>query len=409
MWKSTPTVSAISALGVIHYTYGCRLILPCLDAAFSPELKGELAASHTCRLDGHLYNYTLKVHTSHSLFTFVSDPGPAVDAQLGPKPVYTVFGINEATDQVSILARIADAPPAYIHSLNATQRFIILVIWQCDITMSGIPIVLNRNIMSSFAKWNPKRLAYFYVIDRHATNGNGLVARFTAPPFFVFHCINAFDDPRDPTAVVFDLSTYEDTSVMDSFKMVNLRRVGQAHGQGAQISTATLRRYRLEGLPAPTDIKSQSAPQKQPIKDRAAKLERHLPADTANIELPTVAACHHLPHRFVFGVHLTPAGKARGEFLDAIIKLDAEAADGAPLVWQAEGVPGEPVFARRPDGDGAEDDGVLMTVVLEPGRSRSSLVIIDARTMNEVGRAELDEGKVVVRLWIYTTALLLEN
>ena len=79
--------------------------------------------------------------------------------------------------------------------------------------------------------------------------------------------------------------------------------------------------------------------------------------------------------------------------------------------------PGEPIFIPRPtpsssseeegrdgpegkaegyeggkdgDGDGDEDDGVCLSVVLDGTWGRSYLLVLDARSFEEVGRAEME-------------------
>ena len=42
---------------------------------------------------------------------------------------------------------------------------------------------------------------------------------------------------------------------------------------------------------------------------------------------------------------------------------------------------------RRPDGE-AEDDGVLLSLVLDAEARRSFLAVLDARTLEELARAE---------------------
>jgi carotenoid cleavage dioxygenase-like enzyme len=57
--------------------------------------------------------------------------------------------------------------------------------------------------------------------------------------------------------------------------------------------------------------------------------------------------------------------------------------------WRESGThPGEPLFVPAPDAD-AEDDGVLLSVVLDPEADRSRLVCLDAATLTELGRAHL--------------------
>ena len=58
--------------------------------------------------------------------------------------------------------------------------------------------------------------------------------------------------------------------------------------------------------------------------------------------------------------------------------------------WKAPGyTPSEPIFVPRPDGQ-SEDDGVVLSVVLDGERGRSMLVILDATDMKEVARAEME-------------------
>ena len=50
----------------------------------------------------------------------------------------------------------------------------------------------------------------------------------------------------------------------------------------------------------------------------------------------------------------------------------------------------EPIFVPNPDGEKEEDDGVLLCVVLDGVKGSSYLLCLDARTMEELGRAEAE-------------------
>ena len=77
-------------------------------------------------------------------------------------------------------------------------------------------------------------------------------------------------------------------------------------------------------------------------------------------------------------------GSASG-WLDRIVKADLERGDSA--VWMQEGCyPGEPVFVAAP-GAQREDEGVLLSVVLDAGEGSSSLLVLDAATLSEIARA----------------------
>jgi len=57
-------------------------------------------------------------------------------------------------------------------------------------------------------------------------------------------------------------------------------------------------------------------------------------------------------------------------------------------LWQAEGgYPGEPVFVAAPDAT-AEDDGVILSVMLNANTNRSCLLILDAHSFTEIAHAE---------------------
>jgi beta,beta-carotene 9',10'-dioxygenase len=57
--------------------------------------------------------------------------------------------------------------------------------------------------------------------------------------------------------------------------------------------------------------------------------------------------------------------------------------------WSEEGCfPGEPVFVAAPDAD-AEDDGVLLSVVLDGRKGNSFLLVLDAGSLDELARAEV--------------------
>lgn len=59
------------------------------------------------------------------------------------------------------------------------------------------------------------------------------------------------------------------------------------------------------------------------------------------------------------------------------------------LTWQREGeFPGEPIFLPTPGGT-SEDEGLLLSVVLRGAAATSYLLLLDAKTMEEVGRAEV--------------------
>lgn len=103
------------------------------------------------------------------------------------------------------------------------------------------------------------------------------------------------------------------------------------------------------------------------------------------LELPRInyGAHNGRAYRYAYGVGAADPGG--GNFLDQLCKLDA--ATGQVRVWRADACyPGEPVFVAAPDG-GAEDDGVLLSVVLDAAAGTSFLLVLEATSLRELARA----------------------
>jgi carotenoid cleavage dioxygenase-like enzyme len=103
----------------------------------------------------------------------------------------------------------------------------------------------------------------------------------------------------------------------------------------------------------------------------------------APLEFPRINAdrCQERPYRFVW------ANGLGGGWFDRILKVDI--ADGTALSWsEPDCFPAEPVFVPHPDGV-EEDEGVLLSIVLDANRETSVLLVLDAATLQEIARAEV--------------------
>ncbi|KZT24647.1 carotenoid oxygenase [Neolentinus lepideus HHB14362 ss-1] len=311
-----------------------------------PRLDGSVCAAHSCRdkETGEFYNYTLK---------------------FGSTAVYKVFRIRPLSQaesskdyEVDILAEIKDAPAAYLHALTMTEKYVVLSAWQADFTF----------VAASIGAWKPKQSSTFYVIDRHA---GGIVAKFETQPFFAFHYINAYDSGDD---IVIDIAVYDDHSILQLLYVDILK-------SGTPTPLARARRFILK------DIREQSSGKST----WQAKVEYTL-SPSLSIELCTVhPALYHKPYRYTYGINKEDFTKSVG-FADRIVKLDMAAPESEPKIWAIPGTaPGEPIFVPRPGSspETQEDDGILLSVVLDGKTQKSMLVMLDAKDLTEVARAEI--------------------
>jgi beta,beta-carotene 9',10'-dioxygenase len=269
-------------------------------------------------------------------------------ADLGLKSVYRLCRIGDDGTQFE-LAAIPVERPAYMHSFGMSADHLILtefplVVNPIDLRLSGKPFIQNY-------RWEAERDLVFHVVEKDTGR---LVRTAKADATFAFHHVNAFAD-GDGLAV--DAVTYPDATIIDQLYLARLCA-------GTPITAiGKLTRFQI------------------PLASEAPVTRLTL-ADLP-FELPRINYARHAgkAYRYVWGTGIA----AKGDFLDCIVKIDT--ATGASARWYAAGLyPGEPVFVPSPSAQ-AEDDGVLLSVVLDIDKGRSFLLVLDAASLKELARA----------------------
>jgi carotenoid cleavage dioxygenase-like enzyme len=266
----------------------------------------------------------------------------------GRQSEYQVCSIPPDDTARTVIASLDVDRPSYMHSFGMTENYVILSEWPLvvgplDLLLRGQPFIENF-------EWVPERGTRFRIL-RKADGAE--VATCSADAAFAFHHVNAVE--RDGE-IDCDIVTYPDATIINELYLDNLRSDEPSPGTG------TLRRYRLS-----LDGGSASS---RPLSDE-------------QLELPRLheGAARTQPYESVYGI----GTRQEGNFADQLVKIDVTS--GAAETWHADGTyPGEPVFVPRPDPT-AEDDGVLLSVVLAPADDRSFLLILDAATLTEQARA----------------------
>jgi beta,beta-carotene 9',10'-dioxygenase len=267
----------------------------------------------------------------------------------GLKSCYRLCRIGDDGKQ-KLVAKVPVERPCYMHSFGMSQDYLVLtefplVVSPIELKLSGKPFIQNY-------RWEPERGLVFHIVEK---DKGKLVRTATAEACFAFHHVNAFLD-HDRLAV--DVIIYPDAAIIDQLYLAPLR-------SGAPITaTGTLTRFHI------------------PLAAEAPVTRRAL-ADVP-LELPRInyAARAGKPYRYVWGTGV----QTEGDFLDSIVKIDTEA--GAVARWHAAGLyPGEPVFVPSPSAK-AEDDGVLLSIVLDIDKELSFLLVLDAATLAEKARAQ---------------------
>ncbi len=261
---------------------------------------------------------------------------------------YKIGAIPPDSRTRELLATLSVDRPSYMHSFGMTEHYVVLSEW--PLTVNPLDLLLRGKPFIENFEWRPEGGTRFRVLRKR---DGAEVATLAAAPAFGFHHVNAFE--RDG-AVVCDIVTYPDASIIDDLYLDRLRSDDPTPGTGH------LRRYTL------------------PL-DGGAASSRVLGDE--QIELPRIheAAAVARPYEYVYGI----GTRQEGQFSDQLVKMGVP--DGTTQTWHEPGThPGEPVFVPHPEGT-AEDDGVVLSVVLDPAGEESFLLLLDADSFTERARA----------------------
>lgn len=326
------------------------------------DLKGPSSGAHAKSdpVTGDVFNYNL---------------------EFGRTGTYRVFRVSAKTGKTSILATFNHAP-AYLHSIFLTENYVLLCVWNSFFTAGGATMLWTRNLLDAMA-WNDKQPATWFVIDKREkeNGGKGVVATYTSEPFFAFHTINAYEEPSkestDGVDIVADIPIYPNLDVLHHLYLDNLMSDSpKVNSPGRAVNATAVakhRRYRLPGIPT------------QPRAGAAQAIQEYeSPAGNA-VELPIInPRMVTKKHRYMYGIN----DRELSSFVDGLIKYDAETNE--VVRWSEHGqTPGEPIFVQDPESSD-EDGGVLLSVVLDGPNGKSYLMVLDAKTMKEIGRAHVD-------------------
>lgn len=277
----------------------------------------------------------------------------AYATHFGRRSKYRVYAQRDRSGQ-RILGELAVSEPSYMHSFALTERYIVLVAFPFVVNplrlatggLRGRPFIENY-------EWKPEQGTRILAFDRA---GGGLVRSYEAGPRFAFHHVNAFEHDKE---LVVDMAAWDDASVIEELD-------GLRTGSPGPLAPPRLLRYRVDtGSGAVAEECLSDVP----------------------LELPRVnyRRCNARPYRYAYGVGGFAAGGA-GD-LDQLVKVDVESGDARE--WLEPGCyPGEPVFVPSPAADG-EDDGVVLSVVLDARDATSYLLVLDATSFDELGRARV--------------------
>ncbi|XP_007494883.2 carotenoid-cleaving dioxygenase, mitochondrial [Monodelphis domestica] len=333
--------------------------------------------------DGTAYNMGNSYGPHGSCYNVIQVPPQKVD------PEETIHGARV----ICSIPCDQKMKPSYYHSFGMTKNYIIFV--EQPLKMNLWKIITSKIRGKPFMdgiSWEPQYNTKFLVVDKHT--GQLLPEVFYSKPFLYFHQINAFEDEG---CIILDLCCQDDGRVLDAYQLQNLRKAGEGLDQVYNsVARAFPRRF---VLPLDISTKASVGQNLSPLTYSSASAVKQADGtiwcshenlhhkdleEEGGLEFPQINYTQYnsRKYRFFYGCgfrHLVG---------DSLIKVDV--VTKKLKVWRKDGFyPSEPVFVPIP-GANEEDGGVILSVVITPNQNESAfLLVLDAKTFEELGRAEV--------------------
>lgn len=303
---------------------------------------------------------------------------------------------EETLEGATVLCSIPSkdkAKPSYYHSFAMSENYVVFI--EQPIKMDLVKIVsgkLTGNSISDSIYWDPKLNTIFHLI--HKQTGKVSSVKYMTKAISTFHQINAYEEGG---FLIVDMCAADDGKAINNYNVQNLRKTGEALDEIYNTLCRVFpRRFVLplnvdRDTPYNQDLNTFYASSATSIRTSKYKVflthedlhgeELH---QYGGLEFPQInyGKYNTHPYRYFYGCgfrHLVG---------DTLIKMDLQ---GKHMkVWEKPGLyPSEPIFVPSPDAI-EEDDGVILSVVITPNKDKSTfLLVLDAKTFEELGRAEV--------------------
>lgn len=310
-----------------------------LPLAFDPHsLQTHDIVDFDDTLEGH-------VTTAHPCFDPNTGEQFNVLIEYGTTSNYQLYSIAPKSTQRKLICSLPTKHPSYVHSLGLSKNYIILTAQPFVVNPSDM--LFNIKPYLDYFSWKPELACEIIVVNRE--NGS-IVSRSQTKPFFTFNHLNAFEEKE---ILNIDLVTYPDATIIKNTALAHLREHPELFGANAQLT-----RISIDVSNGTTTMTSLS---------------------TQAIELPRMNDAYKTQnYQFAYGV---------GAGFDRIVKIDLNTQKSTH--WSHNNCyPGEPIFVANKHGS-AEDDGVLISTVLDAQHNRSFILVLNAQTLHEIARMEL--------------------
>ncbi|CAF2990567.1 unnamed protein product [Rotaria sp. Silwood2] len=264
---------------------------------------------------------------------------------------------------------------SYMHSASISEDYLILTEIPLHYnTFYAIWSLISGGAVTDMFKWHGETMpTYFRVIS---LDTGEQIAHIAGPAFFAFHHINSYQVKDNKKKIIVDICAFDDSKFVNELFLDKLRENIFPSGAGY------LRRFELD-LDANICIEPNTNAREPKGSHCYSYAHSLVPVQ---FELPRINPKFiGKSYRYTYALRAPP-----GRLFDALIKLDVQSKEQVGLWEEACTSPSEPIFVPRPDANhDQEDDGVVLSVILDQQAKKSFLLVLDGITFKELARAHL--------------------
>ncbi|XP_076367898.1 carotenoid-cleaving dioxygenase, mitochondrial-like isoform X2 [Tachypleus tridentatus] len=355
---------------------------------FCEQVAVNIATAHPhLEHDGTVYNMGSSLASSRPLYNIIKFPSTTKSGK---------SKFDEGTVICSIPA-LSKRNPSYFHSFAMTENYFVFV--EQPLTVSVMKLGISSFTGSSFMdcmNWNSNCQSRFHVIKR--ATGEVFSTVYVAEPFFMFHHINAYEENEH---IIMDACCYQDAGIIKALLVLEIENGYKNRKSYGEQITSQARRYVIplkisndEENPKTNIVQlegSQAEAYVQKNGDVFLKYEELTEKGPVLCELPRINYDGFNGKKYKY---FYATGRLPEDLQTYLIKVDVW--NKTKTIWLEEKtIPSEPVFVGRP-GATEEDDGVILSAVLsDENQNKVFLLVLDASTFQELGRAEFLLDSVV--------------
>ena len=292
------------------------------------------------------------VYASIMRWSFLAIDGKIEGVEVNKYILYRLDTSKEPLSRETVV-EFSNKRFSYLHEMAITEKYVVLAEWPTFWNIGGITNPLFNDPGKLTLTWDPSAGTKITVVD--TAKGKVESVHSNLGPYWSYHHINAYDDGLGN--IVMDACTFDTGEHLHTFETRTLRK------NTYFIPKNINRRFVI------------------PVgKTTSPILVKNVGPVGFDLPIKNMEYAGR-PYKFAYGT----GHRNEGEWWNTIVKVNMDT--GFTLQWYEEHTyPSQPVFVPNPERR-SEDQGLVLTLVLDGKSKRSFLLALDGETFEEVARA----------------------